>query len=184
MIEVEVRSFLSEEEYKKLLEEMERKGEKVKEDGQITYHYDGGVDLRIQKNNDFAKLWLKKGEMHDKAREEFEVKFDRSDFEVLAEMLKVLDYEIESKWYRKRCKFNWNSFEVCIDHTPGYGRIIEIEKICEEGEEKEVYEKLGKALEELGIDKTPKEKFDERFRHYKNNWEKILREKDLSEFQN
>lgn len=162
---------------------MEERAEKLKEDKQITYYFSCDLDLRIQKNQDFAKLWLKKGEIHDKDREEFEVKFDRDDFEKLEELLKLLGYEVTVKWYRKRSRFDWNGFEVCIDYTPGYGRIIEIEKMCKKGKEGEVYEELQEALEELGVKKTSKEKFDEKFRHYRNNWKDILKEKDLGEFE-
>lgn len=184
MIEVELRSFLSQEEYNRLLGEMEEGAEKVKEDRQITYYFSSDADLRIQKNKGYAKLWLKGGEIHDRDREELEVKFDREDFEKLEKILKVLGYDVEIKWYRKRHKFDWNGFEVCIDHTPGYGRIVEIEKMCEKGEEDETHRELEEALEKLGIEPTPKEKFDEKFRHYRNNWQDILQKKDLSDFKN
>ncbi|MFP4633997.1 MAG: CYTH domain-containing protein [Candidatus Aenigmatarchaeota archaeon] len=182
MKEVEVRSFISKEEYDRLLEEMERKGRKIKEDIQVTYYFSGERDLRIQKNMKFAKLWLKGGEIHDKSREELEVKFDRDDFEKLEKLLKMMGHKIEIKWYRKRNQFDWNGFKVCIDHTPGYGRIIEIEKMCEKDEEGEVYERALEALEKLNVEKTPKEKFDEKYEHYKNNWQEILAGKDLSQF--
>ncbi|MFP4045558.1 MAG: CYTH domain-containing protein [Candidatus Aenigmatarchaeota archaeon] len=183
MIEVEVRSFINEEEYNRLIELLENIAEKVNEDTQITYYFSGEQDLRIQKNNQFAKLWLKGGQIHDKQREELEVRFDREDFGELEKLLKMLGYGVEIKWYRKRHKFEWNGYEVCVDHTPGYGRIVEIEKMCEEDEEGEIYQELLDALEELDVEKTPKEKFDKRYQTYKNNWQEILEEKDLSSFQ-
>lgn len=182
MIEVEVRSLLSQEEYYRLVGEMEEKGEKLKEDKQITFYFSGEKDLRIQKNTEFAKLWFKGGEIHDDHREEIEVKFDREDFSQLQKLLLMMGYEVDIKWYRKRHKFEWNGFEVCIDHTPGYAHIIEIEKMCEEGEEEEVHEKLVEALRELGVEKTPKDRFDEKYQNYKENWGDILQEKDLSSF--
>ena len=180
MIEVEVRSFISEDEYDRLIKEMEEKGEKVKEDKQITYYFSGDEDLRIQKNNSFAKLWMKGGDIHDDDREEFEVEFDRDDFQTLKEILEALGYEVEIKWYRKRHKFRWKGFDVCVDYTPGYGRIVEIEKLCEEGDEEGKYGELLDALEELGVEETPDEEFDEAYERYKNNWKDILKERDLT----
>lgn len=182
MIEVEVRSFISEDRYDELLDKLKERAEKVKYDRQITYYFSGDRDLRIQKNMDFAKLWLKTGEIHEREREELEVRFDREDFRTLEKLLELLGYEVEIKWYRERHRFRWNGLEICVDHTPGYGRIIEIEKMCEKGEEEKVHERLCKALREFGVEETPKEIFDERYEDYRDNWSDILEDRDLSSF--
>ncbi len=183
MKEVEVRSFLSQDEYDRLLIVLEKEGEKIKEDRQITVYFSGEKDLRIQKNTDSAKIWMKGGELHDESREEVEVILKNNQFEETRRLFEALGYEVEIKWYRKRNKFRWEGHEVCVDHTIGYGRVIEVEELCEEGEEAEALERVSEALEELGVKKTSKREFDERFRHYRKNWQKILREKDLSKFE-
>ncbi len=183
MKEVETRSFISDKEYEELLYKMNEKAEKIKEDKQVTYYFTGEKDLRIQKNKKFSKLWLKEGKIHEDNREEIEVEFNKEDFKELEKLLKSLGYEVEIKWYRKRHKFNWKGLTVCIDQTPGYGKIIEIEKMCEEEEDHEKIQKnLESALEELEIEKTSNKKFEEKYSQYKKNWEKILSDKDLEEF--
>ena len=89
-IEVEIRSFISKEQYEELLDFFKKVAKLIKEDYQETFYFDSDKDLRIQKNNLFSKIWFKKGEMHDDWREEVEVKFDRDDFEKLEEVLVLM----------------------------------------------------------------------------------------------
>ena len=72
-IEVEIRSFVTKEKYEELLEFFKKNTKFVKEDFQETHYFDCEQDLRIQKNNKGSKIWLKKGELHDDAREEIEI---------------------------------------------------------------------------------------------------------------
>lgn len=60
-IEVEVRSFISKSKYNELLKFFKKGGKFVNEDYQETYYFDTKEDLRIQRNNFFSKIWLKKG---------------------------------------------------------------------------------------------------------------------------
>ena len=53
-IEVEVRSFISEDQYNNLLTFMEKNAKLIKKDNQITYYFSGDNDLRIQKNDFFS----------------------------------------------------------------------------------------------------------------------------------
>ena len=73
-IEVEIRSFISKEKYNELIEFFKKNAEFINEDYQETYYFDTKEDLRIQKNNYFSKIWMKKGKMHDEQREEIEIK--------------------------------------------------------------------------------------------------------------
>jgi len=172
MIEVEVRSFLSEEQYKQLLDFMKNNAKHLSDDSQTTYYFSGPADLRIQKGNDYAKLWLKKGKIHDKSREEFEVKFSRDDFEKLEKLMKELGYEVEIKWFRERKRFLWDGTKVTLDFTKGYGFIIELEKLTDKDAER-IHAELEDKLKSLGVKLTPKEVFDEKFSFYKQNWKKL-----------
>jgi len=55
-IEVEIRTFLTEERYKEIIEFFRREGNFINEDNQTTYYFDCGQDLRIQKNDFFSKI--------------------------------------------------------------------------------------------------------------------------------
>ncbi|MCL5016203.1 MAG: CYTH domain-containing protein [Patescibacteria group bacterium] len=173
-IECEIRSFVTEDEYERLVEELKKKAEFLGEDNQVTYYFDSDQDLRIQKNDNFSKVWLKKGSLHDEHREEVEIKCAKDDFDRLNDLFTSLGYGIDIKWLRRRLSFKWDSIDVALDYTKGYGYIIELEKLVGEGSEEETLEHLKKRMNELGISLTPKEEFDAKYKHYKENWESLV----------
>ena len=126
-IEVEIRSFISKEKYNELIEFFNKNAEFINEDYQETYYFDTKEDLRIQKNNYFSKIWMKKGKMHDEQREEIEIKFAKDDFEKLEKVFTSAGMNVNIKWYRTRHNFKWDDIIVSIDYTRGYGYIIELD---------------------------------------------------------
>ena len=58
--EVEVRSFISKEEYQQLKEFFSKKAKLLEERNEETFYLNSDQDLRIQKTSDRAKVWLKK----------------------------------------------------------------------------------------------------------------------------
>jgi uncharacterized protein YjbK len=59
-IEVEIRSFITEIQYNEFLNFFVREGKTLGKDYQETYYFDCPEDLRIQKNDSGAKIWMKK----------------------------------------------------------------------------------------------------------------------------
>jgi len=98
-IEVEIRSFISKEKYESLLDFFRQNADLIKEDYQETYYFDSEEDLRTQKNSEGSKIWLKKGKIHDDAREEIEVRFSGDDFEKVNDIFGSLGYGVEVKWF-------------------------------------------------------------------------------------
>lgn len=175
-IEVEVRSFVSKEQYDSLLDFFKREGQLLTEDSQETFYFSGEQDLRIQQNNFYAKVWLKKGKLHDAHREEIEIHVERKDFEVLGQLFLTLGYTVSIKWFRHRIEFSWEGVTVCLDHTKGYGYIVELEKMCTDSEKEREYAVLLQKLQSLGIALTPKEEFEAKFKYYKENWQRLVEE--------
>ncbi len=173
-IETEIRSFVSKEQFDSLLGFFNENAELVVEDYQETFYFDSKEDLRIQRNNFFSKIWLKKGNMHDDHREEIEIKFDREEFDNLEKLFITLGYVVDIKWFRTRYEFKWNDIKVCLDYTKGYGYIIELEKMCSEDTKDESLERLKEKLQSLNILLTPKEEFKQKFEHYKKNWKELV----------
>lgn len=174
VIEAELRSFVSQEKFNELRRFFDRNGELVKEDEQETHYFDIPIDLRIQRNRFFSKIWFKKGKMHDESREEVELKFDKGEFEKLGEIFSAMGIEIRVKWFRKRAAFKWKGVNVCLDDTKGYGLILELEELCSPDEKEIVLESLAGKMSELGVEPTSKEEFDKRFSHYLANWERLI----------
>ncbi|MCK5107389.1 MAG: CYTH domain-containing protein, partial [Nanoarchaeota archaeon] len=161
-IETEVRSLISKEKFEELLDFFKQNAEFKKEDYQETFYFDCKEDLRIQRNNFYSKIWMKKGKIHDPHREEIEVKFDKDEFENLEKLFLSLGYNIEIKWFRKRFEFEWEDVVVCLDFTKGYGHIIELEKMSSVENQEEEFKNLKQKLESLNIKITPKEEFQKK----------------------
>lgn|SRR3989338_1111665 len=175
MIEVELRSFVTKEQYEKLLDFFKSEAKLLKDDNQETHYFSGENDLRIQKNNYFSKIWMKKGKIHDESREEIELKFPTEDFGKLQDLFESLGYKVYIKWFRDRKQFDWNGIDVSLDHTKGYGNIIEMELLVkEENEKADALQRLKDKFAHLGIDITPKEVFNEKFNYYKENWRSLV----------
>lgn len=174
-IEVEIQCFIKKEEYEKLIEFFKQKGEFVKEDFQETFYFDENSNLRIQRNNKGAKLWHKSGKVHDEFMEEIEIPTAREDFELLEKFLNKLGHEVKIKWLRKRLQFNWNEIKVCLDHTKGYGYIIELEKMASEENKESILIELKEKLKGLNIELTPKDEFEKAYNNYKENWGDLIK---------
>jgi len=168
MIEAELRSFITKEKHDELAKLLAPSF--VSEDDQETIYFDGPADLRIQANSAYAKVWLKKGLIHDEAREELEVRFKPEDFEVMHQLLAALGYKVKIKWFRHRKEYTWKGAKLCLDYTRGYGHILEIEKMCAEGEKEKVVVWLKGLFAELGVVITSRQEFDSKFAHYSANW--------------
>ena len=178
-IEVEVQSFISKEKYEELLNFFNENAEFLNENFQETFYFDDNSNLRIQRNNNFSKLWHKSGNVHDEFMEEIEIETKKEDFEKLEKFLKKLGHDVRIKWFRNRKQFNWEGVVVSLDYTKGYGYIIELEKIVFNEEEKEkTLNELKEKFSELNIEVSPKEEFNSKFNHYKENWRDLV-ENDL-----
>jgi len=173
-IEVELRSFIAEERYKKLMEFFKENAKLVKEDFQETHYFDCDSDLRIQKGNESSKIWMKKGKIHDDAREEIEIKIPKEDFEKAREIFKNIGLNTEIIWLRDRKQFDWEGIKICLDYTKGYGYIIELEKIGTENNKQEIIEELKQKLNELNVPITPREEFERAYNFYKQNWRSLI----------
>lgn len=174
VVEVEIRSFISKEKYEELIDFFKKEGQFLNEDDQVNYYFDVPFDLRIQKNNFFSKIWMKKGKMHDEQREEIEIKFKREEFETLEKMFLSLGYKVEIKWFRKRHNFKWSGIKVSVDYTKGYGYIIEFEKLVDEDEKDDALQFLKEKFNFLNIPLTSREEFDQKFDYYKEHWKELI----------
>ena len=173
-IECEVRAIIDEEKYIELLKQFKNTFTYKGSDEQETYYFDSKEDLRIQKNEQYAKVWLKKGMLHDEQREEIEIKVGKNEFEKLEQLFLALGYQVDVKWFRTRHSFEWDEIDVALDFTRGYGYIIELEKLSNIEDKETTVELLKEKLKSLNIDLTAKEVFNKKYSYYKENWKKLV----------
>lgn len=174
MIEVEIRAFLTKERFDGLLTFFRKEGTLVKADEQETYYFDCDQDLRIQKNNSGAKIWLKAGNIHDEMREEIEIPCAKEQFPTLEHLFSLLGYAVEVKFFRERNQFDWKGITVCLDYTKGFGHIIELEKLSTEDHQEAALDELKQKLSELNVEHTPREEFQKKYEFYRKNWKSLI----------
>lgn len=174
-IEVELRSFITKEQYGSFIDFFMKNAKFLGEDEQETHYLNTEQDLRIQKNKYHSKIWMKKGKLHDSQREEIEVKHDKSDFDKISQIFREIGIDTKIKWFRKRHSFNWDDITVALDYTKGYGYIIEFEKLTSDADKDAALELLKNKMKELNIPLTPKEEFDKAYNHYKENWRDLTK---------
>jgi adenylate cyclase class IV len=183
MIEVELRTFLTNKQYHDLTSFFISLDYDIKETRQITYYFKGEKDFRLMITTDYLMLWVKTGHIHDEARNEMIVKIDPKYKDDLIKMLHFLGYEEEIKWYRIRRELSYNEISVTIDYTYGYGYIMEAEVLVKkEVEVKEAKQKLENLFKELNIEISPKEIFKNKYEDYKVNWQVLTKDVDESNF--
>ncbi|MFH0978106.1 MAG: CYTH domain-containing protein [Candidatus Woesearchaeota archaeon] len=171
-IEVEIRSLLTKRKYQELKKQLYRFLKS--DDFQETYYFKG-KDLRTQRNRYYGKIWLKSGNIHDNQREELEVRFSRQDFNKMNQILNKLGFKTEVKWLRKRLHYKWKKIDVSLDHTQGYGHIIELERLCSHKDKDMVLKQLREGLGELGLSETPRSVFEKKLANYKRNWKALIK---------
>lgn len=175
-IEVEIRSFLTEEQYKNLLTYFKENAEFVKEENDETEYYADQGAVRIRRTDNSAKLVLKTGNIHDEFREEHEIKIQHSDFPLFQKMFSKLKIPKQIKWQRHKHTFNWKGITAELGNNKGYGYIIELEKLTTPENKTLALQELKQKLSELKIPITPKEEFEKAYENYKNNWKNLLEE--------
>lgn len=171
-----MRSFVDDRQFSDLKNLLDKNFEFIKELEEVTVYFSGEKDLRMRKNQTEAFVILKEGKIHDDFRKEFEVRINRDDFDNMVALLESLGYEIEIEWFRNRREYEKGDMKVLLDDTKGYGKILELEKIVEEGQEDEAHRGLLEEMKEFGIEKvTSKEEFNEKFQYYKDNWKNLIK---------
>jgi len=175
-IEVEIRSFISDDEYDRLLEYFRQNAKLIKEDTQETHYFDCEMDVRIQQNKDSTEIKVKAGKIHDETREEFVIECKEGDFHLLKRLFSTLGLNNTIKWFRERKKFQWNNIIACVDYNKGYGKIFELEIQANDTTKAQALEILKEKFKDLNIEITPREVFEERFKHYETHWKELTKE--------
>lgn len=140
-------------------------------ESQETWYFDGERDVRIQKSDAQAKMWMKSGAMHDSVRKETEVLFERGDFEALSEMIQALGVKIKVKWIRTRHIYIYGDITISVDHTIGYGDVVEAEILIHEDEDpSESLARLHKLFDQFGLTPQSRDFWDHKYSTYMKNW--------------
>ena len=174
-IEVEIKSFITKVQFDRLHSFFLKNATFLYQDNQETCYFTGDKDIRSQKNTDSAKIIFKKGRVHDQQRAEVEVRVLQEDYENIQAIFNELGLVPEIIWYRKRLAFKWQDIDVCLDHTKGYGYILEMEKLSDKKRQDPDLAYLKAKLADLNITLTPREEFEKAFAYYRANWRSLTK---------
>lgn len=170
MKELEKRVFLSDQQYVEFINYFDLL-DKVPE-RQITTYFDANnKDLRLMNTQNYSKIWMKDGVIHDICREEFEVVFSN---DYIFNMSKILTrlFKIKTKWFRERYTLDYKKAKLCLDKSINYGAILELEILTEDEETvNHNLELLNQYLIELGLVETNKDYANEKFKKYISEWQ-------------
>jgi predicted adenylyl cyclase CyaB len=184
MIEVEYRSFIDEKDYFKLKQQLETYFEFKGTEKQITYYLNHEIDTRIQLSEKKSRIWQKLGKLHDISRSEIDIILQKEDGAKMLQLFINLGYSVKVAWFRERKSFKSSNISIELDNTIGYGRILEVEILCEENEIERAKEDIKKIFDKFELMISSKEEFDKAYNIYKDNWltlTKGLDEKWLNE---
>jgi adenylate cyclase class IV len=176
-IEVEYRAFIDDKTYHSLEKIFKTKYKYLGEEKQITYYLNTETDTRIQLSNEKSKLWQKSGQIHDISREEINIYLDKDEGIKMIKIFENLGYNIEVTWYRLRKSFHVSdNFRIELDKTIGYGKIIEVEILCNESEVEASKKKIVDFFKKLGVHNQNKDVFNEAYKLYLQKWKSLTKE--------
>lgn len=164
MIEVEVRGFLDEESYGRVVRYLQEHATRMDEDDKTAYYYEmenGILKVVNEHSANRAKLSLKIGdEFAGMGMEECEVYLqDEGQVSSCRQMLRALGYDIKSTVYQRRTNFYYRGIDFAIKHTPDWGYHFEAEIVVSKAEEGlAARKKIDQVCGELGMTPlTPEE---------------------------
>lgn len=169
--EVELRAFLSDSQFGKLLKCLGENARPLEHVRQLTYYLDDDVDTRIEISTESGSLRQKLGMMHEPVRREVEIPLSSADAESMLRIFRNLRFKIRVIWCRERRRFDYDGIVVALDKTIGYGNILEAEITCKKDETHASHERLLGFFNSLGLEPTPEREFASAYAEYLETWE-------------
>lgn len=171
MYELELRSFVGEDEYARVAALLPMLGVPEGPVRQVTYYLDHPIDTRVQLMARGGRVWQKLGRIHDEVRKEYEALVDRHAASALLSILGNLGHGIRIVWYRERRWVRSGELTVTLDHTVGYGRIVEVEALfSRDADRPHAMRAVEEMLARLAVSPTPRSVFDSAFERYSREW--------------
>ena len=127
-----------------------------------------------QKNN--TTLLIVKGSLdatsaaHSHQRMEFEAPLALS-IDVLDQRIERAGWQLEAKWQAERKMYEAFGLTLDIFFSPGYGYLVEFEKVVDsESERKSAYRQVIATMEQLGVAELANDRLERMFAYYNEHW--------------
>lgn len=180
LYEVEVRSLLKPQGYRKLYNYLKKQGKLLEDIKEETINFRSRQgDLLLRRSEIGTKLTYKVGRVTDDIRSEMEVMADKDDFEEFEQIMLALKFKVNSRWFKKRKKFRWQGYTICLDNVKGLGLMMEMEKLVDSRmrvkARKDLQQKLKGLFDKFDLPVTTKPAMDKVLLNYNKNWQKLIK---------
>jgi hypothetical protein len=173
VFEIELKSLLSEEQYKRLEDELPKKYKLINEDTIHTTKYAPG-DYRLRHSDKVYEFINKEGYITSICRKKYKTTLNSMEelnsYIAVFENMELKPYKPWTKYKREfECKLGEHIYVICLQNIHGFAYILKVEYLSDE-ENKEVHEpNLRKIISDLGCEPiTPKEFLDKLTEYIKN----------------
>lgn len=157
MIENEIRGRLTKDQYKKLIEVLDQKAEKIKEFKRFSIRYEpenfrtSKFDLRVRTQEDKTEIILKLGNYDDPHRQEIPVFIQAESLENAIKLLAEMGYKYGFAMWRFTKLYNYKGVEISVSIAPHHSYYFELEVLSTKAKQKEALENMNKVKEELDL---------------------------------
>lgn len=170
---MEKRTFIEDNFKEKILQFLDAKSLKKEIEKQIIYFYHVEADFRIIKTKDYIKMNLKSDHVNELEKTVFiSPKYTQDVIDIFYN----LGTAIEFKRYRIRHKYIYKNMYITFDENLKFGNVLRIRS--------NNIEDISALFEELNINPTSMELFEERYSKYRIEWSELTKNINEEEFLN
>lgn len=133
------------------------------------------INVRSRQKNDEVLLIVKgsldaTSAVHSHQRMEFEAPLAIT-IEQLDEMILSTGWRLEAKWQAERTIYTALGLTLDVFFTPGYGYMIEFEKVITDDTDRETaHQQVVDVMHQLGVSELPNDRLERMFAYYNEHW--------------
>lgn len=133
------------------------------------------INVRSRQKNDEVLLIVKgsldaTSAVHSHQRMEFEAPLAIT-IEQLDEMILSTGWRLEAKWQAERTIYAALGLTLDVFFTPGYGYMIEFEKVVADDTDRETaHQQVVAVMNQLGVSELPNDRLERMFAYYNEHW--------------
>lgn len=176
-VNYEVKTVVKEENMEDILYYFDMKSSKKDFERQVIYNYHTEGEFRLIRSNNYSKLNFRDNDSDDNVY--ISKKYEKD----LIDMFKNIGISVDFKRFRERYKYIYDVFYITIDKNIKTGNILRVKFNYTSESDKEVkLNKIKNLFNELEIEETNLEKFEEIYGKYRTSWNDLVGDIDDEDF--
>lgn len=168
--EIELKSLLTEEQYRKLKENLPQRMKVINLETIHTTRYRPG-DVRLRHSDKTLELVGKQGDATQICRKEIKIPLaSKEKIDHLAQVFSLLELQPDPPWTKHKVefehKYNGFTYIVCLQHIENFGYILEVEFLSPNDDSRIHEPNLRKIIDELGCKPIEPQEFSKKIEEY------------------